>query len=63
SELLVHEQLHDGEKPHKNGKSFSQSKNLIQHQMIHTGERPYEYGECGKGCSFRSNLISHLRIQ
>ncbi|KFZ47686.1 Zinc finger protein 544, partial [Antrostomus carolinensis] len=44
SELVAHEQLHDGEKPHKClecGKSFRQSSTLISHQMIHTGEWPY----------------------
>ncbi|NWX58833.1 ZN544 protein, partial [Promerops cafer] len=51
SELVVHEHLHDGEKPYEClecGKSFRWSHSLICHQSIHTGEWPYEYGECRK---------------
>ncbi|NWR44949.1 ZN415 protein, partial [Regulus satrapa] len=51
SELGVHEQLHDGEKPHKCsecGKVFRWRYQLIHHWRIHTGERPYECGQCGK---------------
>uniref|UniRef100_A0A8U8BXD0 Uncharacterized protein n=1 Tax=Geospiza parvula TaxID=87175 RepID=A0A8U8BXD0_GEOPR len=62
-DLVVHEQLHDGEKPHKClecGKSFSRiSSSLIRHQIIHTGEQPYECGECGKSFSRSCSLIRH----
>ncbi|XP_066427160.1 zinc finger protein 211-like [Molothrus aeneus] len=66
-ELVLHEQLHDGEKPHmcvECGKSFRWNCDLIVHQRTHTGERPHECGECGK--SFREssnlrNLITHQR--
>uniref|UniRef100_A0A8U7P8F1 Zinc finger protein 37 n=1 Tax=Corvus moneduloides TaxID=1196302 RepID=A0A8U7P8F1_CORMO len=65
SDLVVHEQLHNGEKPHtcgECGKSFRYSACLICHQMIHTGERPYKCGECGKSFSQSSHLIVHQRI-
>ncbi|NWY22916.1 ZN544 protein, partial [Aphelocoma coerulescens] len=48
---VVHEELHNGEKPHKCGecgKSFRWRCRLICHQRVHTGEKPYECGECGK---------------
>uniref|UniRef100_A0A8C3NDU9 Uncharacterized protein n=1 Tax=Geospiza parvula TaxID=87175 RepID=A0A8C3NDU9_GEOPR len=65
SELVLHEQLHDGEKPHtcgECGKSFRWNCDLIVHQRSHTGERPYECGECGKSFSQSSSLILHQRI-
>ncbi|RMB99808.1 hypothetical protein DUI87_23585 [Hirundo rustica rustica] len=53
SELVVPEQPHDGEKPHKCGKSFSWNCLLIRNQRIHTGERPYKCPQCGKTFTHR----------
>ncbi|XP_064593591.1 zinc finger protein ZFP2-like [Zonotrichia leucophrys gambelii] len=64
SELVLHEQLHDGEKPHtcvECGKSFRWNYKLIEHQRTHTGEQPYECGECGMSFSRSSHLTSHQR--
>ncbi|NWT32087.1 ZN721 protein, partial [Cardinalis cardinalis] len=47
SELGLHEQLQDGEKPHKCsecGKSFRKRANLVEHSRVHTGEKPYRCG-------------------
>ncbi|KAM3654267.1 uncharacterized protein VK521_017114 isoform 1-T2 [Ammospiza maritima maritima] len=62
SELVLHEQLHDGEKPHtclECGKSFRRNCNLIRHQRTHTGERPYECDQCRKRFKSSSNLLDH----
>ncbi|RMB90846.1 hypothetical protein DUI87_32770 [Hirundo rustica rustica] len=56
SELVVPEQPHVGEKPHKClecGKSFSWNSLLIRNQCIHTGERPYKCPQCGKTFTHR----------
>ncbi|RMC03815.1 hypothetical protein DUI87_19568 [Hirundo rustica rustica] len=65
SELVVPEQPHDGEKPHKClecGKSFSWNCLLISHQRIRTGERPYECPECGKWFQTSSNILQHQHV-
>ncbi|XP_063275621.1 zinc finger protein 630-like [Prinia subflava] len=65
SELVVHEQLHNGKKLHQClecGKSFCAKSRLLRHQKIHTGERRCECGKCGKRFRDTSHLMIHLRV-
>ncbi|XP_039928627.1 zinc finger protein with KRAB and SCAN domains 3-like [Hirundo rustica] len=65
SDLVVHEQLHHGEKPHKcleGEKSFSCGSLLIRHQWTYTGERPHKCPKCGKRFRTSSDLLKHQRI-
>ncbi|NWR43268.1 ZN749 protein, partial [Regulus satrapa] len=51
SELVIQEQLCDGERPRmflECGMTFRWRCLQIRCQVIHTGERPYERGECGQ---------------
>ncbi|NXA92255.1 ZN397 protein, partial [Melanocharis versteri] len=65
SELGVHEQVHDREKPYECGECgncFSWNSALIRHQRIHTRDGPYECGECGKNFQRSSTLLKHQRV-
>ncbi|XP_063275571.1 zinc finger protein 79-like isoform X1 [Prinia subflava] len=65
SELVVHEQLHNGKKQHQCsecGRSFCAKSSLLRHQKIHTGERRCECGKCGKRFRDTSDLMIHQRV-
>ncbi|NXM50088.1 ZN267 protein, partial [Gymnorhina tibicen] len=50
-EMVVQQQLHTGEKPHKFlecGKSFRHRSYLTPHQRNHAEEWPYKCLECGE---------------
>ncbi|NWZ88146.1 ZN273 protein, partial [Poecile atricapillus] len=77
SNLVVHEQLHAGEKPYwwtdieleeklhkclECGKGFSQSSNLIWNQVTHSVGKSFACGECGMNLRNIPTLSEHQVI-